>query len=470
MSGPFGLAFDRNGNLFVADKDTNAVFKYTVSGSKTLFASGLHIPTALAFDAGGNLFVADFGGNAVVKISPDGVQSTFASSLSNPSGLAFDAAGNLYESDYGSGTIQKFTVSGDKSLFAAGLGKPEAIVFDRAGNLFVPDFNGGFVYKFLSNGAKTTFATGLKGPWGLALDSSGNLFVAASAGGAVLKLETNGSSAIAEGGLGTPTFLAFERPSASLLNISTRMRVLTGENVLIGGFIVTGSDTKRVLLRGLGPSLSTSGISDVLLNPIIDLKDHSGATITTNDDWKQAQQAEIEQTGIPPKDDRESAVVASLPPGGYTAILSGNSSTSGVGLVELYDLAQGARASIANISTRGFVDTGTNVMIGGFISGGGDGSARVLVRSLGPSLTASGVANVLADPTLELHNADGAIISANDNWKDTQEPDIRASTIPPDNDLEAALVVTLAAGNYTAVVSGKNGGVGVALVEVFNLQ
>jgi len=276
-------------------------------------------------------------------------------------------------------------------------------------------------------------------------------------------------------------------PLAQLLNISTRMRVLAGDNVLIGGFIVTGTDPKKVIIRGIGPSLNVNGtpIPGRLIDPTLELHQPNG-TVITNDNWKindqtgQSQQAEIEATTIPPTNDLESAIVATLAPGNYTAILAGKNGGMGVGLVEVYDLAQGANSKLANISSRGFVDTNDNVMIGGFIVGGGtgNGTAKVIVRAIGPSLSVNGtpVPGRLADPTLELHDGSGTTIATNDNWKiddqtgQSQEADIRATTVPPTNDLESALVASLAPGNYTAIVRGKNNTTGIAVVEAYNLQ
>ena len=267
-------------------------------------------------------------------------------------------------------------------------------------------------------------------------------------------------------------------PAGQLLNISTRMEVLTGEQVLIGGFIVTGSDPKKIIIRGIGPSLPLNG---PLADPTLEL--HQGnATLSTNDNWKvndqtgQSQEAEVRATTIPPGNDLESAIVTTLSPGSYTAILAGKSGGTGIGLIEVYDLAQGANSKLANISSRGFVDTGDNVMIGGLIVGGSNGgSARVLVRALGPSLTNSGVTGALPDPTLELHDGNGGIIAANDNWKtrpdgSSQQAEIEATTLPPPNELESALVRSLPPGNYTAIVRGINNSTGVGLVEVYNLQ
>lgn len=267
-------------------------------------------------------------------------------------------------------------------------------------------------------------------------------------------------------------------PKGQLLNISTRMNVLRGDNVLIGGFIITGSESKEIIVRGLGPSLQVPG---PLADPTLELH-HGSNTVATNDNWKindqtgQSQEAAVRATMVPPNNDLESAIVATVNPGSYTAVMAGKNGAMGIGVVEIYDLTQGANARLANISSRGFVDTNDSVMIGGFIVGGSSGdNGRVLVRAIGPSLSNSGVSGALADPTLELHDGSGTTIATNDNWKQrsdgtSQETEIESTTIQPGNDFESALVRILPPGNYTAVVRGKENATGVGLVEVYNLQ
>lgn len=255
-------------------------------------------------------------------------------------------------------------------------------------------------------------------------------------------------------------------PSTTLVNISTRLRVETGDNVLIGGFIVvTGTQPKKVIVRAIGPSLPFPG---GLPDPVLELRNSAGTLIAMNDDWRSNQEAEIIAAGLPPNNNSESAIVATLPANNsaYTAIVRDRNDATGIGLVEAYDLDTTVNSKLGNISTRGFVGTGDNVMIGGFIVGG-QISTRVIVRAIGPSVP---LANKLADPTLALHDGNGALIVSNDNWRTGgQEAQIIATGIPPPNDLESAIIRTLAPGNYTAIVRGVNNTTGVALVEVYDL-
>jgi hypothetical protein len=259
------------------------------------------------------------------------------------------------------------------------------------------------------------------------------------------------------------------------LNISTRLLVQTGDNVGIGGFIINGTDPKKVILRAIGPSLTAHGVPGALRDPTLELHDHTNATIAFNDNWKDSQQSAIQATGLAPSDDRESAIVQTLAPGAYTAIVRGSGNTSGIGLIEAYDLDPSANSKLANISTRGFVSTGDDVMIGGFIVGGGlgvngAGSEEVVVRGIGPSLTRAGVPNALQDPTLELHDGNGALVASNDNWRATQQSEIQATGLAPSDDRESAILATLVQGNYTVILRGKNNTTGVGLVEVYKVQ
>ena len=259
------------------------------------------------------------------------------------------------------------------------------------------------------------------------------------------------------------------------LNISTRLDVQTGDNVGIGGFILTGVDPKKVLLRALGPSLVAAGVPGALSDPTLQLHDHTGAIIAFDNDWKDSQQTEIQNTGLAPGDDHEAAIVQTLSPGAYTAIVRGNGNTTGVGLIEVYDVDVNANSILANISTRGFAGTGDNVMISGEIIGGGlgangGGSVKVLIRGLGPSLAQFQVPNTLSDPMLELHDGNGAIIASNDNWKDTQQSAIQATGLAPSDDRESAILTILTKGGYTAILRGKNNTTGIALIAAYKIQ
>jgi hypothetical protein len=234
---------------------------------------------------------------------------------------------------------------------------------------------------------------------------------------------------------------------------------------LIGGFIITGTQPKKVIIRAIGPSLPLAG---ALADPVLELRNSSGGLLASNNNWRSDQEAEIIATTIPPSNDLESAIVATLPANNaaYTAIVRGVDNGTGIGVVEAYDLDRAVDSKLANISTRGSVQTGDNVLIGGLIVVG-QNPLRVIVRAIGPSLPTPGA---LGNPTLELRDGSGALIASNDNWRSDQQAEIIATGIPPSNDLESAIVRNLAPGNYTAIVRGVNGTTGVALVEAYGLN
>jgi hypothetical protein len=261
---------------------------------------------------------------------------------------------------------------------------------------------------------------------------------------------------------------------AQALNIATRLRVETGNNVAIGGFIISGNVPKTVAVRGIGPSLTASGISDALSDPTLELRNSSSVILRSNDDWQDdASQANLLTTlGLAPTNPKESALVASVQPGAYTAIVAGKNQGTGVGLVEVYDTNGATDSELANISTRGFVRTGENVMIGGFILGGGNNTTRVVVRGIGPSLAQFGLSPVLADPTLELHDSNGATLVSNDNWQDdpASATQLTANGFALSDLNESGIFTSLPAGQFTAILAGKNGGIGLGLVEIYNLR
>ncbi len=290
-----------------------------------------------------------------------------------------------------------------------------------------------------------------------------------SASGSFASVSANAQVSLGNGGLLVSANPAIAGPSyGQPANISTRMKVLTGDKVLIGGFIVQGpaGSTKAVLIRGKGPSLAAAGLAGVLNDPVLQLFKPDGSSLT-NDNWQTAPNQDRIPDGFAPTDPRESLLIADLAPGNYTVIERGADGGSGIGLTEIYDIDGSKDIRLANISTRGFVDTGDNVLIGGFIVTGSE-PAGILVRATGPSL--SGVLQgVLQDPELELHDSNGNVFT-NDNWRETQESEIIATTVQPANDLEPAIVATLVPGNYTAIVRGKDGGTGIGLVEVYKVK
>ena len=254
-----------------------------------------------------------------------------------------------------------------------------------------------------------------------------------------------------------------------LLNISTREQVGTGDNVLIGGFIITGSVSKKVIMRGIGPSLQKDGgaFAGRMEDPTLELHDATGV-LASNNDWKE-NQAEVEATGIPPTHDKESAIVRTLAPGAYTVILRGFQNSTGIALVEAYDLEAVGASEMANISTRGLVGTGDNVLIGGFFTGPNTAAhTKVVVRAIGPSIK-NQLPNALDDPTLELRDQFGVVIASNDNWKDGQQAEIEAAGLAPTADAESALIKTLTPGPYTAIVRGVNNTMGIGLVEAYHV-
>src|SRR5438067_450196 len=280
--------------------------------------------------APGDLFETDQGSNTIIKFTPAVVKTTFASGLHGPFGLAFHA-GTLFESDTGSGTIIKFTAAGVKSTFASGLNTPTGLAFDASGNLFEADQASGTIFKFTPAGAKSTFASGLSEPSGL----------------------------------------AFEPPTAQLTNISTRGLVQTGNDVMIGGFIIEGSGPKTVIVRAIGPELTPFGIPNALADPTLELHDGTRALIASNNNWQTTiiggiitsdQVGAIQNSGHAPTQPSESAIIATLPPGNYTAIVRGVNNTVGVALVEVDDLTS------MPILDNGTIKVGVDTFYGGGIT------------------------------------------------------------------------------------------------------
>jgi hypothetical protein len=476
---PETMVFDSSGNLFVSNGAAKTIKKITPSGVKSTFASDVDV-VGMAFDAFGNLFVsqkskdADASEGVILEFAPDGSRKVFASNLTKPQGLAFDSLGNLYVADPVHDAILKISPDGRQTTFASGIGHPHRLAFDAVGNLFVTDPAANSISEISPSGVVSTFAvntstTDLVNE--LAFDSNGNLFVTFGSSVVEFLSDVGGLESVpitvaaVPGGAGG---IAIEPPETT--NLSTRVSVQGGDGVAIAGFIIGGSSPKQVLIRGLGPSLSEFQIAHALQDPTLDLHDSSGNFIASNDDWQTATNADQIPINLQPSDSREPAILAALPPGRFTAILRGKNGAGGVGLVEIIDLRSGVTSKLTNVSTRGFVGTGENVMIGGFILSGGSGGRMTLIRALGPTLAQSpfNIAGALTDPTLMLIDANGSVVASNNDWKSSQESEIQATGLAPPNDKEAAVLTTLPPGNFTAIVSGKNGEIGIALVDVFN--
>ena len=242
----------------------------------------------------------------------------------------------------------------------------------------------------------------------------------------------------------------------------------TGEDVLIAGFVISGSQPKKVIVRALGPTLSNFGVNGTLADPTIAIVNSSNVVVGSNDNWRNTQEAQIAASGFAPPNDLESAIIATLPPGSYSAVVTGKNGGIGIGLVDVYQL-DASTSIFQNLSTRGFVGTGDNVLIGGLIVGNGE-QPVIVVRAIGPTLSSFGITQPLQDPTLEVRDANGGLISFENDWQDNTPTAVKAALLQPQDSRESAVVLSLPAGNYTAIVRGKNGTTGVALVEAYRLQ
>ena len=523
-----GLDFaqDSNGSFFgtagSADQhSTGLAFRVSATGHQTEilatfddFEDGWTPVEGMTKGADGNYYGGTqrggpMSGGIIYRITPSGTRSTVVSfPAEEPSGVGTRLLALSDGSFYGgthpnisdTGALFRVTTSGmiEKYPVFEGIhgAAPRGLLTVAADGYIYGTMPvggtaaGGVVYRFTSSKPQLTAADHTAAPVGSSLVLTGRYLAGVSTvsfGGVSTSKFTIDSSqqitvTVPPGakagpisvtnplGTATTTFSFTPQPEPPrFVNISTRLAVLNGDHVLIGGFIITGTEPKKVIVRGIGPSLEAEGVSEYLVDPTLELND-KGFAIAINDNWQESQKAEVEASGIPPSKPAESAIVRVLAPGAYTVILRGKNGGSGVGLVEVYAIGPAADSRVANISTRGFVDTGNKAMIGGFIMQGAAGTTgRVLVRAIGPSLAGS-VPNPLLDPTINLHDANGSLLQSNDNWKETQQQEITDTGIPPGHNREAALIANLPPGNYTAVVNGKNNSTGVALVELYNLR
>jgi hypothetical protein len=516
LEGSSGVAVDASGNAYVTGDTDSTDFPTTPGAFRTTFpgfrsgivaklnptgtalvystylggtSNGPTRPRAIAIDASGNAylvgmtqsssypttfgsfrksFCGGFSDAFLTKLSPDGSALVYSTHLCGPNfaggdnaddawGIAVDTAGNAYVTGYT-----------DSDTFPV---TPDAYQTKCAG------FSDAFLTKIDPTGATLLYSTFLGGAQfdqgyaGVGVDNAGHAYVAGQTGSPEFPT-TPGAFQTSHHG-GDDVFVAkFDfsatAPTDQLLNIATRLPVQSGDNVLIGGFIITGTQPKKVIILGIGPSLSQF-FSGALSDPTLEL--FQGDTLLqTNDNWKESQ-AEVEATGLQPSNDLESAIVRTLDPGSYTAILRGKGGATGIGVVQAYDLNQAAQSKFGNIATRGFIDSGDNVMIGGFIIGPAGGTTTtVVIRAIGPSLSNFGITGALQDPTLELHDGNGATIAFNDNWKDDSNKSKVPQSLQPSDQRESVLYRVLAPANYTAIMRGSGNTTGIGLVEIYNVE
>ena len=424
----------------------NPFFGVASGANRAIWALGLRNPFTFGFQPGtGRLFINDVGQNTWEEINDGIAGSNYGWSIcegfcSPPNANLRDP---LLEYGHGMGSTTGCAIVGG-AFYNPAINQFPA---SYTGKYFFGDLCSGWIRLFdPSNNTASAFATGISTLVDLKIGPEGSLYYLAQGnGGQVWKISV----------------------TSKALNISSRSNVASGENVMIGGFIITGSANKRVILRAIGPSLQQFNVPNPLADPVLELHGPTGALIMSNDNWRDTQEVEIIQSQLAPTNDLESALIATLPPGNYTGILQGKNGASGAGLVEVYDLDSAAASTLANISTRSFVQTGDNRLIGGFILENNGGGAYVIIRAIGPSLTQ--VANPLADPTLELRDGNGGLLRSDDNWQDdpNQAAQITAAGLAPSNPLESAIAANLLPGHYTAIVAGKNGGTGIGLVEIY---
>ena len=430
--------------------------------NRAIWVVGLRNPYTFAFQPGtGRMFINDVGQSAWEEINDGIVASNYGWSICEgactpPNGSFRDP---LFQYDHGGGA------TGGCAIVGGAFYNPPVNQFPASytGKYFFGDLCSGWIRVMdPSNNTASDFASGIATPVDVQVGPEGSLYyLIRGSTGQVWKVSATVTA--------TPTPTA---TPAQAVNLSTRMLVQTGANVGIGGFIITGSAPKHLLLRAIGPSLTQFGVPNPLADPVLELHGPAPFATITNDNWRDdpAQEAAIQATGIAPSNNLESAIDTTLNPGAYTAVVSGRSNTAGVGLIELYDLSQAVLAKLANISTRAFVSTGDNIVIAGFQLGGQAGADRIVVRGIGPSLTAVGVTNPLANPTLELRDNNGALLVSNNDWQDNpaQAAELTAAGLAPTNPLESGIAATLAPGLYTALLAGVNNGTGIGVVEVYD--
>lgn len=342
LSSPKGLVFDGKGRLYVANAAAGNVVFFTVPDSTAgLYVTGLDSPVGITFDLAGEfLYVGEAGSGNIIKFGTDGSRTVFATGLGTPAGIAFASSGNLFVLDFEGGKIYQVSPAGTASTFATGLSFPSGLAFDNTGNLFVADSGSGSIVKFAPDGSRTVFANDLEEPYGVAFEANGNLIVSDHGSGSTFRYTPTGNrSVIFSSDFNTPQFVAIEPAVHQFTNISTRGFIQGGDHILIAGFIIGGNGPVgiTVVIRAIGPSLPSS-IVDPLPDPVLEVRDASGALIAMNNDWLDAPVAQRVDANLAPTNPHESALKLVLRGGAYTAIVygGGDGATFGTAVVEAY--------------------------------------------------------------------------------------------------------------------------------------
>lgn len=476
------------GLLFVGDD--SGMIKYNVGiASPAVIQQANNFgstPNGLKISHGGQRIVFPHGGGNGAGYSTWEIPTANISSINGtfdtgayPGPVAFSNDDTLlYHSAYGSNRIVVFSTTTFAPLFTmqvTGSGNMQDLTVDRSGRwLFVTtgDFQGGGDLRVFDTGRNDVLPA--PSPTPTAPPFSPTPTATATPVHTPIPSPTPHTPTPTATPSPSPTATPSpsSTPPAQTVNLSTRMRVQTGDNVGIGGFIISGTGSKNVLLRALGPSLTQFGVPNALPDPILELHGPGGFATIVDNNWGDdlAQQALILATGLAPTNSLDSAIYATLNPGAYTAVVKGNNNATGVALIEVYDLSTAVPAKLANISTRAFVGTADDIVIAGFILGNQTGDDRIIARGIGPSLSVFGVPDVLGNPTLQLRNSDGALVMGNNDWQEdpAQAAELSAAGLAPSDPLESGIAATLPPGLYTALLAGFDNSTGNGVVEVYD--